>query len=275
MKLSFSVEIPPSSPLFAGHFPGRPILPGIAHLALAERALRELTGQKVAITAVRILKLRRPVSPGDALELRIDFPDVEGVSRFEVRCNGEAASQGTVQIRTGAIPEIPEIDGGFGDFGDFGVTDLPSAGFPSPETLLPHAPPALLLRAIAEVTEDAVVAVAEVSPLHPLVTEGRLPTFLALEAAAQAAAALEALGRRETPGPRIAGPRIGYLVGIRDARFAVPSLPAGRPLRVAARFEGGAFPLSRYAVAVGETGREVAAGILSTFIRDDAFIRDE
>jgi predicted hotdog family 3-hydroxylacyl-ACP dehydratase len=260
MMCSFSVEIPPASPLFAGHFPGRPILPGIAHLALAERALRELTGQKVAITAVRVLKLRRPVSPGEALELRIDFPDTAGVSRFEVRCNGEAASQGTVQTRTGAGAEID---------GDFGAADLPSAGFPSPETLLPHAPPALLLRAVAEVTEDAVVAVAEISPLHPLVTEGRLPTFLALEAAAQAAAALEALGRREIPGPRIAGPRIGYLVGIRDARFAVPSLPAGRPLRVAARFEGGAFPLSRYAVAVGETGREVAAGILSTFIRDE------
>jgi 3-hydroxyacyl-[acyl-carrier-protein] dehydratase len=266
MKLSFSVEIPPSSSLFAGHFPGRPILPGIAHLALAEKALRELTGQKVAITAVRVLKLRRPVSPGEALELRIDFPDTEGVSRFEVRANGEAASQGTVQTGIDAIPEME---------GDFGTANLPAADFPPPETLLPHAPPALLLRAIAGVAEDAIVAVAEVSPDHPLVKDGRLPAFLALEAAAQAAAALEALGRRETPGPRIAGPRIGYLVGIRDARFSVPSLPAGRPLRVAARFEGGAFPLSRYAVAVGETGREAATGILSTFIRDDAFIRDE
>lgn len=266
MRLSFTVELPPSSSLFAGHFPGRPILPGIAHLAMAERAVRELTGQEVAITAVRVLKLRRPVSPGEALELRIDFPDAAGVTRFEMRCNGEMASQGTIEVRTGASPEMN---------GDPGAADLPPAGFPPPETLLPHGPPALLLRAIIEATEDAVVAVAEVSPGHPLVKDGRLPAFLGLEAAAQAAAALEALGRRETPGPRIAGPRIGYLVGIRDARFAVPSLPAGRPLRVAARFEGGTFPLSRYAVAVGETGREAATGILSTFIRDDAFIRDE
>ena len=35
----FRVEIPAASPLFAGHFPGHPILPGIAHLAIVERAL--------------------------------------------------------------------------------------------------------------------------------------------------------------------------------------------------------------------------------------------
>jgi predicted hotdog family 3-hydroxylacyl-ACP dehydratase len=252
MRLSFTVEIPSSSSLFDGHFPGRPLLPGIAHLALAERALREMMGQDVAITAVRALKLRRPVAPGEALELQIDFPDAAGVARFEVRCHGEAASQGTVETRTGLTPAE---DAGFG------VADVPAAGFPAPADLLPHAPPALLLRAIVAAGEEGVVAVAEVSPGHPLVKDGRLSTFLALEAAAQAAAALEALGRREAPGPRI-----GYLVGIRDARFAVPSLPAGRPLRVAARLEGSAFPLSRYAVAVGEAGREVATGVISTFL---------
>jgi predicted hotdog family 3-hydroxylacyl-ACP dehydratase len=246
-----SFAIPPSSPLFAGHFPGRPILPGIAHLALAERALREILGHDVAIAAVRHLKLRRPVSPGEDLELRIGLPD-EGVVRFEVCCNGEIASQGTIEIGTGSISE--------GD-GDLGAVEAPATGFPPPADLLPHAPPALLLQAILEATEDAIVAAAEVSPLHPLGKDGRLPTFLALEAAAQAAAALEALGRREASGPRI-----GYLVGIRDARFAVPSLPAGKPLRVSARLEGGAFPLSRYAVAAGATGREVATGIISTFL---------
>ncbi|MEA2602752.1 MAG: 3-hydroxyacyl-[acyl-carrier-protein] dehydratase [Acidobacteriota bacterium] len=246
------VEIPVSSSLFAGHFPGHPILPGIAHLALAERALREITGQDVSLAGVRNLKLRRPVSPGDILEIRIGSPDEEGTVRFEVRCNGEVASQGTVQVRTGSTGEAD---------GDFGAADAPVAGFPPPETLLPHAPPARLLRAIVEATDVAVVAIAEVSPSHPLVTDGRLPTFLALEAAAQAAAALEALGRREAPGPRM-----GYLVGIRDARFAVPSLPAGRLLRVAARLEGGAFPLSVYAVTVGEAEREIATGIISTFL---------
>ena len=33
------IAIPEGSPFFAGHFPGHPILPGIAHLALLARAL--------------------------------------------------------------------------------------------------------------------------------------------------------------------------------------------------------------------------------------------
>ncbi|MFY9821097.1 MAG: hypothetical protein WAM82_06930 [Thermoanaerobaculia bacterium] len=244
----FIVEIPAASPVFAGHFPGRPVLPGIAHLALAQRALSEILGREVALAAVRSLKLRRPVVPGDRLELRIGPPGDDGAWRFEVRCGGAAASQGVVEVSIGPISPI-------------GPIGLEATSFPPPATLLPHAPPALLLRAVAEASEGAIVAVAEVPLSHPLALDGRFPAFLTLEAAAQAAAALETLGRREAPGPRI-----GYLVGIRDARFTVPSLPAGRRFRVTARLTGGAFPLSMYAVTAGEAGREVAAGTLSTFL---------
>ena len=252
----FGVEIPAASPWFSGHFPGHPILPGIAHLALAQLALSEILGREATLGAVRSLKLRRPVVPGDLPELRIGPPGEDGVARFEVRCEGAAASQGVVEIWMGPAP----ADGAAGEAGS------QAAGFPPPGSLLPHGPPALLLQAVSEVAEDGIVAVAEVPPSHPLVVEGRFPSFLALEAAAQGAAALEALSRHGASS----GPRIGYLVGIRDARYVLPSLPAGRPLRVSARLTGGAFPLSVYAVTIGEMGSEVAAGTLSTFLLADS-----
>jgi predicted hotdog family 3-hydroxylacyl-ACP dehydratase len=254
----FEVTVPAASALFTGHFPGHPILPGITHLALAQQALGEVLGREVALAAVRSLKLRRPVVPGDQPELRIGALGEDGAARFEVRCGSGLASQGVVEVWSGPAPADDSA----------GAAVLPEAVFPPPEALLPHGFPALLLRAVAAAAEGSIVAVAEVSPRHPLAAEGRCPAFLALEAAAQAAAALEALGRREA-----AGPRIGYLVGIRDARFTVPSLPVGRRLRVAARLTGGAFPLSMYAVSIGEiseAGREVAAGTLSTFLLADS-----
>jgi predicted hotdog family 3-hydroxylacyl-ACP dehydratase len=162
------------------------------------------------------------------------------------------ASQGEVQVWAGPEP----ADSDFGAAGSLAAVD-----FAAPEALLPHRPPALFLRAVAEVAAHGVVAVAEISPSHPLVAGGRFPAFLTLEAAAQAAAALEALCRSEG-----AGPRIGYLVGIRDARFTVPTLAAGRRFRVAARLQGGASPLAVYAVTIGEAGQEVAAGTVSTFL---------
>lgn len=254
----FTVEIPAASALFTGHFPGRPILPGIVHLAFAQRALSEILGREVALASVRSLKLRRPIVPGDLPELRTGPPGEDGLARFEVRCGGAVASQGAVEVWAGPAA-VSNDDASDGD------ASFEETSFPPPEALLPHSPPALLLHAVAEAGDDGIVAAALIPPRHPLVEEGRFPAYLALEAAAQAAAALEALDRRGTSGPRI-----GYLVGIRDARFTVPSLPAGRRLRVTARLTGGAFPLSVYAASLGDKGTEAASGTLSTFLVGDS-----
>jgi 3-hydroxyacyl-[acyl-carrier-protein] dehydratase len=232
----FAVEIPAASPLFAGHFPGHPILPGVAQLAMVERVLGPLSG-------VRNVKLRRPVSPGDRLDLRISGPGEDGTARFELSQDGKTAGGGTV---------LPSRETAGGDL-------LPAReGEDLAADLLPHAPPARLVLGVIEATGDAIVCAAEVPPDHPLVVDGRCPAFLGIEAAAQAAAVLEAL-RRKDGAP---GPRIGYLVGIREARFAVPSLPAGRPFEVTARLQGGAFPLSLYEV----TAAGAVTGSISTYI---------
>jgi len=240
----FRVEIPAGSRLFEGHFPGHPILPGVTHLAMAERALG------APVTAVRSLKLRRPVVPGDVLELVLKDPDEEAWARFELRRGGEAVSGGTVRT-TPPGEETPA-----------GEVPWSTSGFPPIEGLLPHAPPARLLGGIAEASPEEIRAVAEIPPGHPLAVDGFVPAFLGIEAGAQAAAALEALNR----SPDAPGPRIGYLVGVREARFAAAALPIGRPLLVAARFQGGAPPLSIYEIAVGEPGRETVTGTISTYL---------
>jgi predicted hotdog family 3-hydroxylacyl-ACP dehydratase len=241
----FRIEIPAASPLFEGHFPGHPILPGIAHLAFIERAVGPLA-------AVRSLKLRRPVLPGDVLDLSTGFLEADDGVRFELRRGDEAVSNGVIRR------------GPFADRGpEPAEADLPpSPGVPPVEALLPHAPPARFIRGVLTAAEEEIVCVAEIPLLHPLVEGDGAPAFAGIEAAAQAAAILEALNRRsDAPGPRI-----GYLVGAREARFTVGSLAVGRPLRVTARLQGGAFPLSVYEIAVGEPGGELVTGMISTFI---------
>jgi predicted hotdog family 3-hydroxylacyl-ACP dehydratase len=58
---------------------------------------------------------------------------------------------------------------------------------------------------------------------------------------------LEALTQRDDDP----GPRVGYLVGVREARFAVPFLPAGQAFEVTARLTGSAPPLSIYEITAG------------------------
>ncbi|HEY0510314.1 MAG TPA: hypothetical protein VGH73_00320 [Thermoanaerobaculia bacterium] len=239
----YRVEIPAGSPLFAGHFPGHPILPGVAQLAMVERALG------APLAAVRSLRLRRPVAPGDALDFLLT-PSEDDWTRFEIRRHQEMVSGGAVASGQGEIGGREE-----GSAPAAGVVDLP--------VLLPHAPPARFIASVLAVSAEGIVCAAAVPAAHPLAEKGRLPACLGIEAAAQAAAVLEALARREGEAP---GPRIGYLVGVREARFAVPSLPAGRPFRVTARRQGSAPPLAVYEIAAGEPGAEWLTGTISTFL---------
>lgn len=235
----FRIEIPATSPLFAGHFPGQPILPGIAHLAIVGSALG------IPLGALRAFRVRRPVLPGESLDLSLGALDPEGWLRFEIRRDAAVVAGGSVQTSPaggGGEPEAPPVPG----TGELSV-------------LLPHSPPALLVRSVLAAAEEEIDCVAEIPPEHPLAAAGRAPACLGVEAAAQAAAVLEALARREEDR----GPRVGYLVGIREARFATPHLPAGQPFRVTARLAGSAPPLSIYEIAAG-CG---VTATISTFIR--------
>ena len=67
------VHVPVDHPAFAGHFPGNPLLPGVALLAYAQEALladpdvAPWLADGVALNAVKFLA---PVRPGAAIEVR-------------------------------------------------------------------------------------------------------------------------------------------------------------------------------------------------------------
>jgi 3-hydroxyacyl-[acyl-carrier-protein] dehydratase len=69
-----------NEPFFVGHFPGRPIMPGvmiIEALAQAGGALlltevEDRTGKVILFTGIERAKFRRPVSPGDQLRLEVE-----------------------------------------------------------------------------------------------------------------------------------------------------------------------------------------------------------
>lgn len=50
-------------PVFGGHFPGHPIVPGACLVQIAEELLSDSLSMPVHFTAIRNLKFRRPVTP--------------------------------------------------------------------------------------------------------------------------------------------------------------------------------------------------------------------
>jgi predicted hotdog family 3-hydroxylacyl-ACP dehydratase len=140
------------------------------------------------------------------------------------------------------------------------------AGPPPIESLIPHRDPALLVRVVTAASPGEITCIAVIPGDHPLVARGEAPCFLGIEAAAQAAAALAAIDRGPESSP---SPRVGYLVGVREATFDRRRLPAGWPLRVTVRTAGSAPPLSVYTAAVEIDGATALTATFSTYLRHE------
>lgn len=88
-------HIAPGHPAFAGHFPGRPLLPGAALLSLVmqaldgQPALRERLGRTPRVDSAKFL---RPVEPDTRLHVALRAQGA-GIA-FEVRAGPDAVARG-------------------------------------------------------------------------------------------------------------------------------------------------------------------------------------
>lgn len=78
MSLEKSWYIDEQQPVFAGHFPGNPIMPGVLVLGLLKSLVAEYLDQPVQIAAIKRQKFLRPVLPANTLSLAIKNLEVDG-----------------------------------------------------------------------------------------------------------------------------------------------------------------------------------------------------
>ena len=96
----FTVVVPEDCPFFAGHFPGRPVLPAIGQLAILAAVLRRVTGPSVSLTGVDGFRLSRQVLPGDRIEVRLEELR-NSTAAFQIRCDGAPVSRGILRVAAG------------------------------------------------------------------------------------------------------------------------------------------------------------------------------
>ena len=77
--------LPVDAPFLAGHFPGEPIMPGVLIIealaqtgALAVLAAPENRGKLALFAGIERAKFRRPVRPGDTIELEMTLTRSRG-----------------------------------------------------------------------------------------------------------------------------------------------------------------------------------------------------
>jgi 3-hydroxymyristoyl/3-hydroxydecanoyl-(acyl carrier protein) dehydratase len=81
---------------FDGHFEGAPILPGVVHVALALSACVNQAGKPLTLTGLRDFRLRRPLRPGDEVDVVLTGGSDATSIRFEIRCRGESVTVGVL-----------------------------------------------------------------------------------------------------------------------------------------------------------------------------------
>ena len=94
-----------NEPFFAGHFPGHPVMPGVlilealaqAAAILAKASLKDEPGDKVTyLMGIDNARFRRPVVPGDRLELHVEVTKHKGAvwkERGVARVDGEVVAE--------------------------------------------------------------------------------------------------------------------------------------------------------------------------------------
>lgn len=87
--------VPADHPAFAGHFPGRPIVPGVVLLDQALRFAQALCDRHGAGWQVGNAKFLSPVGPGETLLFSLDLTP-RGSVAFSVTCGERAVASGSL-----------------------------------------------------------------------------------------------------------------------------------------------------------------------------------
>lgn len=115
-------QVTANEPQFTGHFPGRPIMPGVLMVeALAQTAgvgvmtLAEYRGKMGLFAGIDECRFRRLVVPGDTLRLEVSVEKLRGMFgrvKAVASVDGEVAVEAVLSI---IIPRDQEIGGGLTD----------------------------------------------------------------------------------------------------------------------------------------------------------------
>ena len=97
---AFEFNFPATDVVFAGHFPQRPILPGIFQLEIARLAAGWVRNKNFSVNEIVKTKFQRPILPGEILKLSLKLADENGVvsARANFTCGGQPAGEAFLKL---------------------------------------------------------------------------------------------------------------------------------------------------------------------------------
>ena len=98
-EIEAEIQVPPDSPWFRGHFPGEPILPGVAQIGMVKDAIRQARDQDLKVTGVRRVRFKQIIRPNDKLKLiAAPLKENTGAYSFLILVENEAVCSGVMMV---------------------------------------------------------------------------------------------------------------------------------------------------------------------------------
>ena len=103
---AFRVRLDASHPVYRGHFPGHPVLPGVCTLQLVRECLNRGTGRRFRYAAIRECKFLGMIVPqaDTLLDIDIRLAD-DGTAAKKVTCVVTNNQKTVLKLKATATPE--------------------------------------------------------------------------------------------------------------------------------------------------------------------------
>ncbi|HEY3863460.1 MAG TPA: hypothetical protein VGO59_16405 [Verrucomicrobiae bacterium] len=97
----FEFRFDAEQPVFAGHFPGRPVLPGIFQLEMTRAAAEWILHCPLSVNEIVKSKFERPIAPGETVRLILNCSESDGLiqARAEFSVDGAQAGRTAITLR--------------------------------------------------------------------------------------------------------------------------------------------------------------------------------
>lgn len=254
-----------NDPVFQGHFPGHPIMPGVLQVeAMQQTAILLLkdkldpTGTKdIYLKKITKVKFRKPALPGDRLLIDVTVDSLAD-GEAEITAVNSTKSGVTCQVKMTISVRERKIKNNFlNEFNDFDKGEETVMDTIQIQNIIPHRFPFLLVDYIAKVDGTNVVAIKNFTGSEPF-CQGYTPDYATMPSSLQAeiiaqAGCVHTLMRPENKG------KIAYFMSISDMEYYAPIVP-GDQLKVSVVVPEGGSKFGKGNGVISVDGEVVSKG---------------